>query len=113
MIGLLDATLAGFLVLTLALGGAAAYMTGQALASHWRPWWQVLLYSLLLGGADRFLGYALAGARLDSTTGYLIDSALFMVIGLVSFRLTRARQMVTQYPWLYERTSPLSWRDKG
>jgi hypothetical protein len=25
----------------------------------------------------------------------------------------RTTQMVTQYRWLYERTSPLTWRDRG
>ena len=27
--------------------------------------------------------------------------------------MTRARQMARQYPWLYEQTSPFSWRERG
>ena len=26
--------------------------------------------------------------------------------------MTRARQMARQYPWLYERTGPFSWRER-
>ena len=28
----------------------------------------------------------------------------------LGWRMTRAGQMATQYYWLYERTSPLTWR---
>jgi hypothetical protein len=34
-------------------------------------------------------------------------------IGLLGYRTTRARQMTRQYPWLYERTGLLSWREKA
>jgi hypothetical protein len=30
----------------------------------------------------------------------------------LSWRLTRTTQMVTQYRWLYRRTSPLTWRQR-
>jgi hypothetical protein len=30
----------------------------------------------------------------------------------LGFRLMRTKQMVTQYRWLYERTSPLTWRNR-
>lgn len=96
----------------LILAGGAAYMTGQALATYWRPWWQVVFYVVLLGLADRFLTYALFDGELLSLTGYLIDTMILQVHGLFSYRLTRARQMVQQYPWLYERDGLLRWRDK-
>jgi branched-chain amino acid transport system ATP-binding protein len=31
---------------------------------------------------------------------------------LFSYRLTKARKMVSQYPWLYERSGLLNWRAK-
>jgi putative effector of murein hydrolase len=34
-----------------------------------------------------------------------------ILIALAAHRLTRARKMVNQYPWLYERTGPFGWRD--
>jgi hypothetical protein len=33
-------------------------------------------------------------------------------IGLVSWRATRADQMVHQYWWLYQRTGPLTWAER-
>ena len=42
-----------FLVLTLAIGGAAAYLTGRAVAKDWRPAWTLVVYVALLGLRDR------------------------------------------------------------
>jgi len=35
-----------------------------------------------------------------------------LVVGLLGWRATRTSQMVTQYPWLYEKVTPFSWRDR-
>ena len=112
MIDVLGTSLPVFIAITLVIAGGAAYMTGQALAAHWRPWWQVVFYIALLGLADRFVTFALFDGELLSSTGYIIDTAILQVYGLFSYRLTRARQMVQQYPWLYERDGLLGWRDK-
>jgi hypothetical protein len=96
--------------LTLILFGGFAFMTGQALAGTWRPWWQVIPYTLLLGAADRFLGFALFGGDLLSLTGWLFDSAILVAIGLLSYRLTQVRRMAAQYPWLYIRTGLFTLR---
>ena len=37
-----------FLLLTVVLGGAAAWATGKAIAQTWRPFWHVPTYALLL-----------------------------------------------------------------
>ena len=101
-----------FLLVTLILGGGAAWMTGRALALTWRPYWQCLVYVLLLGGAVRFLHYALFGGTLLSAHYYLVDTAVLLGVATLGFRHTRARQMTTQYRWLYERSGPLSWRER-
>jgi hypothetical protein len=101
-----------FLGLTVVLVGFAAYMTGQAVANTWQPAWKVVVYCLLLGLVDRFLGFALFGGLLLSPLGYLIDTAVLTVIGLFAYRFTRAYRMVHQYPWLYERAGLFGWRDK-
>ena len=101
-----------FVGLTVVLFGGAAYMTGQALAQTWRPVWHSLIYALLLAAGNRFLSFALFEGELLSMTGYLIDWAVLLTIALVGFRITQARLMVTQYPWLYERTGVFGWRDK-
>ncbi len=106
----LGTSLPVFALLTVVLMGGAGLMTGQALGAAWRPVWLLLLYCLLLGGADRFLTFALFQGELLSLTGYLADTAVITAIALIAFRLTRARRMVSQYPWIYERVGPLSYR---
>ncbi|EME71075.1 hypothetical protein H261_04917 [Paramagnetospirillum caucaseum] len=99
-----------FAGLTLILFGGCAFMTGQALAATWRPLWQVIPYALMLGAADRFLGFALFGGELLSLAGWLLDSAVLAAIGLLAWRRTLVRRMAEQYPWLYVRTGPFSLR---
>ncbi len=98
--------------ITLVLGGGCAWMTGRALAQSWRPDWQIAVYCLLLGVADRFLVFALYQGDLLSPTGYLADVLLFMLIAVAAFRLVRARRMVRQYPWLYVRHGLMGWRER-
>lgn len=101
-----------FIGVTLVFMGGCAFMTGNALASTWRPPWQVLPYGLGLGLADRFLGFALFQGQLLSLTGYLLDSAILLAIALAAYRMTQARRMVMQYPWLYDRAGLFGWRSK-
>ena len=100
------------IAMTVVLFGAAAALTGQALARNWRPAWQLLLYALLLAAADRFLLFALFGGRLLSASGYAIAAVVLFAIAAVAFRITRARRMVRQYPWLYERDGWFAWRTR-
>jgi hypothetical protein len=99
-----------FLGLTVCIFGIAAWLTGAALAVTWRPYWQVVLYSLLLALFDRFLSWSLFGAPLTSLGEFVRDFGVITVIGLLAWRLRRGRLMVSQYPWLFERAGPLSWR---
>lgn len=99
-----------FLGLTIVLFGGCAFMTGQALANTWRPAWQVIPYALMLGAADRFLGFALFGGELLSLSGWVLDGAILVAIGLAAWRLTQVRKMAGQYPWLYVRTGPFTLR---
>lgn len=112
MIALLGTSLPVSLGVTVVLAGGAAHLAGQALAAHWRPAWLVALYMGLLGLADRFIIFALFDGALLSPTGYVIDTAVLVTIGLLSYRRTRARQMVRQYPWLYEPRGLLGWRER-
>ncbi|GAA0567860.1 DUF6867 family protein [Caenispirillum bisanense] len=101
-----------FLLFTCVVGGWLAYMTGNAIAATWRPQWQVVPYTILLGVAERFFQYALFGGDLLSVTGFIIDTAILIAIGLLAYRATQARKMVAQYPWLYDRAGLLGWRTK-
>jgi uncharacterized protein DUF6867 len=97
---------------TCLLGGGAAWATGRALADTWRPFGQAILYLLLLGAAIRFAHFALFQGELLSLPSYASDATFLLVVGGLSWRLTRARRMVMQYRWLYERTSPFTWRER-
>jgi hypothetical protein len=101
-----------FFVFTLLLGGWAAWMTGRAVAITWRPYGMLIAYLLILAAAVRFFHYALFQGTLLSLYYYAIDAIVVLIIGSLGFRYRRARQMTTQYRWLYERTGPFGWRPR-
>lgn len=109
---LLGTSWAVFVGMTIMVMGFASFMTGQALANTWRPMWQIVPYAMLLGCADRFLTWGLFEGELFLLSGYVVDTLVLMAISALAFRATRARRMVAQYPWLYERAGPLGWREK-
>lgn len=109
---IIGGSIGSFLGLTLVLFGAAAWMMGQAVAETWRPPLQILPYAGLLAASERFLDFALFDGLLLSAGGILLSWACLLVIGLVGFRVRRTGQMIAQYPWLFERTGLLSWRDR-
>lgn len=112
MEGLLGTGYGVFFIVTIVVMGFAAYVTGQACANTWRPIGHVVFYCFLLGLTDRFLVFALFEGELLSVSGYLIDTVVLIVIALFAFRLNRTVRLVTQYPWLYERTGLLSYRER-
>jgi hypothetical protein len=102
-----------FLLVTVAIGGGGAWLTGGAIASTWRPVWQVGVYMLILGIVVRFFHFALFGGTLLSLHYYLVDAAVCLALGVAGFRATRVRQMVEQYKWLNMRSGLLGWRRKA
>lgn len=112
MEGILGESFAVFLGLNVLLFGLAAFMTGQGQANAWRPVRNVVVYALLLGLGERFLAWSLFGGPLLSPTAYVANTAVLMAIALASWRMTTARKMVCQYPWLYERRGPFAWRER-
>jgi len=95
------------------IGGGAAVLAGRAIAGTWRPLWHMLVYTALLGAAVRFVHFALFEATLLSPVSYAADTLYLFLIGALAWRMKRAAQMATQYYWLYERTSPLTWRERA
>ena len=98
------------LLVTGAIGGGAAWLTGRAIASTWRPFWHLVAYTLLLGCAVRFVHFALFEGTLISPASYGADTFYLLIVSVLGWRVTRAAQMATQYYWLFERTGPLTWR---
>jgi hypothetical protein len=64
----------------------------------------------LLAAAVRFFHYALGEGKLLSLYYYLVTYILLVGAASLGFRVMRTTQMVTQYRWIYERTSPLTWK---
>ena len=93
-----------------------AYAGGRALAENWRPGWQVVLYGLLLSAGARLTALILFARHLRGPLDEAIECSLLALviagITALAFRLTLARKMPLQYPWLYERRGLFGWRRK-
>ena len=108
-----ERSLGVFFLVTVAMGGGAAWLAGRSIAATWRPWWHVAFYMLLLAFAVRFIHFALFNSRLLTLHYYLVDYAVCLVSGLMAFRLTRVRQMVTCYTWINVRSGVFGWRRRA
>jgi hypothetical protein len=108
-----ERSLGVFFLVTVAMGGGAAWLAGRSIAATWRPWWHVAFYMLLLALAVRFIHFALFNSRLLTLHYYLVDYAVCLVSGLMAFRLTRVRQMVTCYTWINVRSGVFGWRRRA
>lgn len=106
-------TIIEIVLVTGLIGGGAAWLSGRAIAATWGGPSRVVFTAILLGAAARFFHYALFQGELLSVSSFACDTLIFLVVGLVSWRTTRVSQMVRQYPWLYVRTGPLTWREIG
>ena len=101
-----------YLTLSCILGGSAAFFMGRSLAQSWRPAWQLVLATMIMGLALRFLHFALFQGSLVSLHYYFSDTVTLLFFSILGYRLMRTTQMVTNYHWLYKRTSPLTWVKK-
>ena len=101
-----------FLLLSVAIGGGAAFLAGRALAITWRPLSRVILFMVPLAAAVRFFHFALFQETLLSLHYFLVDFVILVVAAVLGYRMTRASQMTTQYSWLYEKAGPFSWRER-
>ncbi len=108
-----EASVWQFLFITCLLGGWAAWMTGRACAQTWRSYSQLVLYSLGLGLGIRFIHHALFKGTMFSLHFYSVDTSTLLMFAILGYKYTRTNQMVSNYYWLYERASLLSWRQKS
>src|SRR6202048_4382729 len=107
-----EQSLGVMLLVSVLMGGGAAWLAGRAIAATWRPWWHIALYMLPLSLAVRFLHYALFESKFLSLHYYLVDYAVCLVFALFGFRLMRVHQMVTRYAWINEPAGFLRWRPR-
>jgi hypothetical protein len=99
-----------FFFFTIWFMGGASFLMGRAIAKTWRSGWWVCFYSCGLGVVDRFLVYALFQGELLAVFQYVLDTSIIFIIGLMAYRLNFVSVLVRQYPWIYERTTWLTYR---
>lgn len=104
---------ADFLIVTLILGGGAAFMTGRAIAASWEPWWHAGLWMVPLAGAVRFIHFVLFHGTLLSLRFYLVDLVVLLLFSALGYRISRTSHMTEQYPWMVTRQGRLSWRARS
>ncbi len=102
-----------FVVLTIIMGGGAAFMAGRSIAGGWKGIPRVIIAMIPFTAGLRFLHYALFEGQLTSLTHFLVHGAIVTGFALLGYRVRRTQQMTSQYPWLYERSGPLTWRSKN
>ena len=86
-----------FLLLTVVLGGGAAFVSGKSVAETWRPFAQVPIYMLLLAASVRFLHFALFEEPFLAPMSFLVDFLVLACFAVSGYRLARSRQMAMQY----------------
>lgn len=98
--------------LVVILGFWTAWRAGKATAESWNNYPTVIVYTLLLGLAMRFLHHALFAGPAVAPFYYVIDVVLLLIFSTAGYRFTRTKQMVNSYYWLYEKTSAFAWKKK-
>jgi len=98
-----------FILVTVLMGGAAAWRTGRVMAKSWKPPGLLAFYMVMLGAAVRFIHFALFEGTLFSLHFYLVDTAILGVVAALGFRFQRTESMTRQYRFAYRQTSPFSW----
>lgn len=103
-------SLGDFLLVSLILGGGAAWLTGKAVARAWGPMAHLVLYCLLLAAAVRFCHFALFNDELFAPITSAGEALFLLAIAALGFRSVRKRQMSVQYGWMFAPSGFLSWR---
>ncbi len=102
-----------FVLITVVLGGAAAWQTGTAIARTWRPVWQLVPTMLILAWAVRFLHFALFEGTLRSLHFYAVDLTAVAIFAYLGWRYARTAAMARQYGFAFEAPSAFTFRRKA
>ncbi len=108
-----ETSLGDFLLVTIGLGGGAAWLTGKAVARGWGTFRRLLVYCVLLTAAVRFAHFALFEDTIFSPRAAVVEFILLTAIATLGYRALRRRQMTQQYGWLYEPAGLLAWRERA
>ena len=104
-----EESLGAFLLVTIAIGGGSAWMTGRATALTWDTTVKLVIYVLLLACATRFIHFALFQGSLFTLHYFVVDLLWLLAVALVARQVTRSGQMASQYGFEFRRSSPMGW----
>lgn len=107
---LADTAPADFLLVSLFLGGGAAWLTGRAVARSWAPLSRLVIYCLLLAAAVRFGHFALFEDALFAPLTSMVEALFLFAVAALGYRHVRKHQMIVQYGWLFAAAGPFGWR---
>ena len=106
--GIWEVSLGDFLLVTLFLGGGAAYLTGRAVAVDLAALPQPgRLHRSAHRRRTGFIHFALFGGTLLSLQFYVRRFRHPAGARQPGYRVTRAGQMTSQYSWLYRTVGPV------
>ena len=97
MLGTMSQPWAILIIISLLLGGGAAWLTGRGIALTWQPLWRCWVWMLPLALAVRFIHFALFKAGLMNIAPYFLDLFILIACSSFGYAVTRARQMSRQY----------------
>jgi hypothetical protein len=98
-----------FVLVTIIMGGWAAWMTGKACASTWSRYPTLFIYLTILTAGVRFLHQAPFGGDMFSPHFFVVDFIYIQLVGLLSYRLKLASQMVSRYGWMFQKSGAVGW----
>ncbi|CAM5768531.1 hypothetical protein LMIY3S_02530 [Labrys miyagiensis] len=102
-----------FVLVTVIMGGWAAWMTGKACAASWSRYPTLFIYLALLTAGVRFLHQAPFGGNMFSPYYFVVDLVIVQLIGFLSYRLRLVNQMVSKYGWMFEKAGSLNWNARS
>ncbi|MEM7462800.1 MAG: DUF6867 family protein [Pseudomonadota bacterium] len=99
-----------FLLVTVALGGLGAWLTGRAVANTWGSKLALVRYIVLLNMFVRFIHYSLFEGTLLSPWYFTVDLIVLLIIAFAGMQMTRSAQMAGQYGFEYDRIGKFGWK---
>jgi hypothetical protein len=111
-----EVSLVEFVLVTVVMGGALAYMIGRSTALTWSGWGLLAFYTFLLTFAVRFIHFSLFDGTFflpPATVGTaiyygLIDFAVLFAFAAAGRQITRSKQTARQYGFLRRAAGPAS-----
>jgi hypothetical protein len=101
-----------FILVTVVMGGLAAWQMGRSIAQTWRPFVVLFIYAALLTCGVRFIHYALFQGTLTSPHFFIVDYVVILTLAALGWRKRRAEQMASQYAFSFQPSGPFGWRRK-